>query len=349
MSVAIVDALHLAGTVPAASDRALAEWHDLGRAALAATPDLPDAHLMLAAVAERRRDAAEAAKQLRGRRRPGPGGPRRSGASARVLPAARPGRDGPADARSPRIRRSADAVAVPGDHRGGDSEGRPRGPSPVPDVAGGPLPARPRSAVWAARLLEGAGKPPRPVHSYRQVTEAFPAFADGWSARLLAAARRGSRGDRDDGPGRQVRPRPTGVLRRVRRVRGRGPGQRPGWSPPANTSADRRAYAEACVCPCDARGRLADAVPVLTAIAEDQSPPGDAAWARRTLAVLAAALGSPDRKREAVDALRRGPDAASPRLAKPGRGWPPYPPPSGRRPARTGGSSLREMIGLCPP
>src|SRR5262249_321637 len=50
-------------------------------------------------------------------------------------------------------------------------------------------------------------------------------------------------------------------------------------------------------------------VPVLTAISQDKdSPPDDAAWARRTLAALTATLGTPDRKREAINTLREGAD-----------------------------------------
>jgi hypothetical protein len=65
---------------------------------------------------------------------------------------------------------------------------------------------------------------------------------------------------------------------------------------------DRRVYAEACVSACEARGRPDDALPILTTVAQDaDSRLEDAAWARRTLAVLTAALGSRDGKREVIE------------------------------------------------
>src|SRR5207249_9574952 len=81
----------------------------------------------------------------------------------------------------------------------------------------------------------------------------------------------------------------------------------PSWTVPVTSAEDRRVYAQACITACEARGRLEDAVPLLTSIAEDKDArPDDVAWARRTLAALTAALGTADQKRDAVGVLRDG-------------------------------------------
>ena len=76
----------------------------------------------------------------------------------------------------------------------------------------------PRSAVWAGRLLEGSGKVADALCLYKSATEAYPAFADGWSARLLVSARLGG-AEVSETMTLAAGPRPAGVLRGSRRVR----------------------------------------------------------------------------------------------------------------------------------
>ena len=101
----------------------------------------------------------------------------------------------------------------------------------------------------------------RPVHAGDGVA---PPFADGWSARLLAAARLGEP-EANDVIALAARPwtgrrssrcAPRSGPRSGRRCR---PGRRR-----SNPPRTRRSYAQACIAACEARGRLEDAVPVLS-------------------------------------------------------------------------------------
>jgi tetratricopeptide (TPR) repeat protein len=79
------------------------------------------------------------------------------------------------------------------------------------------------------------------------------------------------------------------------------------WSPPVQTAEDQKAYAQACIAACEARGRLEDAVPVLKAMSESSdTPKTDADWAKQTIAALTAALGTPEQKQNALNTLRTG-------------------------------------------
>ena len=310
-TVAVVDALHeiRRGSVP---DRKVADWQDLARAVVGAAPDNPDGHLLLALVAERRRDFTEAVKHLEAAADLDP--------MSLVVQQARLGyylRAAQDDA----ARRTL--VRLEADPRFTDQRFRAVIEGAI--VLGGPearakclqwlaphFKREPRSAAWAGRLLEGSGMVSEALGYYRQATETFPAFADGWSARLLASARQGEAAlTETTGLAAKALDRPAffgvcaesgaAIRRHVK-----------AWSPPVGTADDRRAYAEACVSACEARGRLEDALPVLTAIAQDQGVrAADAAWARRTSAALTAALGSPDQKRKAVAALSGSSDSPS--------------------------------------
>ncbi|HKB01460.1 MAG TPA: tetratricopeptide repeat protein, partial [Gemmataceae bacterium] len=303
-SAAVLEALSDARkeTIP---ERQLGEWHDLAKAALAAAPDQADAHLLLAAITERRSDLARAAKHLEMAADLDPTS--LTCQEARLGFYLRTGQDEAArrtlarlDA-DPRLNPQRFRAIVEGAIRSGGPESLARCVSWL----GPHLKLEPRSAVWAGRLLEGRAKVTDALTLYRQATEAHPPFADGWSARLLASARLGEA---------EVAETMAAAAKALDRkaffavcaecgvaVRAKVPG----WAPPVTTPADRRAYAQACLSACEARGRLEDAVPVLTAIADDAaSTPDDALWAKQTLAALTAAIGAPDQRRDAVARLR---------------------------------------------
>lgn len=303
-SVAVLDALHaLAGAT--AGDRRLAEWQNLARGVLATQPDQTDAHLLLARSAERAGDAPTAARHFELAADLDPTDVRYQ--EARLGYYLRAGQDDLARktlARlesDPRISPTLFRAVVEGAIAQGGSDGLRKCLAAIQTH----IQREPRAAVWAGRLLEGRGKVTEALALYRQATDAHPAFADGWSARLLASARLGE-------------PEVNETMAQAGKALDRqaffevcaecGSAVRakvPGWAPPVNSPEDRRVYAQACISACEARGRLADAVPVLSAIAKDpESGKEEAAWARRTLAALTAALGVPDQKRDAVSALR---------------------------------------------
>jgi tetratricopeptide (TPR) repeat protein len=302
-SVALLDALaaaHSAGTTRR-------DDVELVRTALAETPDNPDAHLLAARLAEQAGDAATATQRYEAAADLDVTAVKYQ--QARLGYYLRAGRD--EDARRTVARLEADPrlnlLRFRAIVEGAIVAGGPEALSKCLTWLQPQLKREPRSATWAGRLLEIRGKVTDALALYRQATESQPAFADGWSARVLASAKLGEA---------EVNETMTLAAMAVDRkalfavcaesgsaVRAR----LPAWSPPVKTAQDRRAYAEACIAACEARGRLADAVPVLTSIADDKDArPEDAAWAKRTVAALTAALGTPGQRREAVAALREG-------------------------------------------
>ena len=306
-SVALAEALHEVRTGAVVPDRKLAEWHDLAHGVIATTPDEAQAYVLLGLVAEARKDSTAAAKHFEAA---ADLDPTAAGCQeARLAHYLRAGQDEAArrtlvrlesDPRlsGQRFRSTVEAAL---------EQGGPDGLGKCLGWLAAHLKREPRSAVWAGRLLEARGKLADAQALYKQVTESYPAFADGWSARLLASAKLG------EPEVAETMRLATGALERQAffavcaecgaAVRAKVPT----WAPPVTTAEDRRAYAEACIAACEARGRLEDAVPVLTAIADDkESRPEDAAWARRTVAALTAALGTPDQKERAVRSLDNG-------------------------------------------
>jgi cellulose synthase operon protein C len=304
-SVAILEALYEARGNAVAADRKLAEWHDLGQAVLAAKPDSVEARLLLGAVAESRRDLVTASKQFEAAADLEPMALKPQ--EARLAFYVRSGQDEAARrtlARletDPRFSQQRFRAIV----EGAIAEGGPQALPKCVTWLSAHLKREPRSAVWAGRLLEGRNKLADAIALFKQTTEAFPTFADGWSARLLAVAKLGES---------EVVETMTLAAKSLDRlalfaicaecgaaVRAKVPT----WSPPVNTVEDRRAYAQACVAACEARGRLEDAVPILMLIADAKdSPPADAAWAKTMLATLNATFGADERKQEAIKTLR---------------------------------------------
>lgn len=307
-TLAILDGLKLTSGSPAVYDRRIISVQDVARTAVAETPDDPLAHLLAARVAQIS-NAEQAAKHYE------------IAADldvtaiefqiARLGYYLRAGRD--EDAKRTVARLEADprlnSLRFRAIVEGAIVAGGPEALSKCLTWLQPQLKREPRSAVWAGRLLEARGKVMDALALYRQATEAQPAFADGWSARVLASARLGEA---------EVSEAMTLAAKALERkaffamCAETGSAIRaklPGWNPPIKTAQDRRAYAEACIAACEARGRLEDAVPVLTSIAEDKDArPEDAAWAKRTIAALTAALGTPGQRRDAVAALREGGD-----------------------------------------
>jgi len=308
-SAAVLEALHAATTGGVVREPTLADWQDLSRSVLSAAPDWADAHLLAALVAERRHDLAGAIRHYDIAADLDPTAIQFQ--AARLAFYLHTAQDDAA--RRTLIRLEADPRVTGQRFRAVVEQAIPRG---GPDAQAkcltwlAPhLKREPRSAVWAGRLMEGAGRIADALALYRQVTERYPAFADGWSARLLASAKTGeAETNETTALAAKALDRPAffGVCAECgAAVRAKIAS----WSPPLNSPEDGRLYAEACVSACEARGRLEDALPVLNAVAQDKdSRPEDAAWARRTLAALTAALGTPDRKGEAIEALRAGGD-----------------------------------------
>lgn len=304
-SAAVLDAFSEARRGAAVPDRKLADWHDLAQGVLAASPDHADAHLLMAAIAELRRNVTEATRHIESAAALEPTDIRYQ--AARLGYYLRTSQDDAA--RRTLVRLEADPRLSGQRFRavveGGVVIGGPEALSKCLTWLAPHFKREPRTAVWAGGLVERAGKVTDALGLYKAATDSHPAFADGWSARLCVAARIGEAEVNEtvslaakalDRPSFYAVCAECGAAVRAKV---------PGWSPPVTTPADRRAYAEACMTACEARARLEDAVPVLTAIAEDRSSPAsDTAWARQTLAALTAALGSPDRKRAAIDGLR---------------------------------------------
>ena len=160
-------------------------------------------------------------------------------------------------------------------------------------------------AVWAGRLLEARDKVSDAMALYTQATETVPTFADGWSARLLAASRLGE-AETTTVTNLAVKALPKKAFFSVCAETGAAVRAKvPTWSPPVQTAEDQKAYAQACIAACEARGRLEDAVPVLKAMSESPDmPKPDADWAKQTIAALTAALGTPEQKQGALNTLR---------------------------------------------
>ena len=266
--IAVLDAVHaLRGN---AVESQLAAWQELGRSAVQATPDDGHAHLLLAMVAERRGDAATASRHFD--TAADLDATSLTCQSARLAHYLRTGQD--ESARRTLGRLEADPRLSPQRFRAivGEAvaQGGPEALTKCLPWLAAHLKREPRSAVWAGRLLESRGKLTDALALYRQTTEAHPAFADGWSARLLASAKLGDV---------EVKETMAGAAKSLDRkaffgvcaecgsaVRGR----MPSWAPPISNAEDRRTYAQVCLTACDARGPLEDAVPVPSSIAHDR-------------------------------------------------------------------------------
>ena len=298
-SVAILDALHEIRQV-ASADRRLTGWQDLARGVIADSPDNIDAHLLMSMIAERRGDAATAARHLDLAVELDPTAQRCH--EARLGYLLRTGQDD--KARSCLSRFQADPRIAPFKFRaiveGAILAGGPESLAKCQQWLAQHCKREPRLSVWLGRLLESRGKVSDAIALYKQTTTSNPAFVDAWSARLVAASRIGETevnetmadvaksGDRKTLFAMCAE---SGAAVRVKL---------PNWSPPITAPDDRRSYAQACLAACEARGRLEDAVPIFAAIADDTNGrPEDIAWAKRTLAALTAALGNPDQKRDA--------------------------------------------------
>jgi len=304
-SSTLLDALNAIGTTKAA--KRLGEFKDLARSILSSTPDDADAHVLLALASEQLGDLPSAAKHLEVAVGLEPHVIRIQ--QARLGHYLRSGNDEAGkrivltlDA-DPRISASKFRAILKTSIEQGGTEAF----SKCLAWAQPHLKREPRSAMWAGKLLEARGKVIDAIALYSLANQTVPSFADGWSARLLASSRL------DEAEVKETMALCEKALSRKAyfsvcaecgsTVRSRIPS----WTPPVVTLEDSRAYAEACISSCEARGRLEDAVPVLTAFAEDKSAkPQDVAWAKQSLAALAAVIGSPDQKRVALNSLPKG-------------------------------------------
>jgi cellulose synthase operon protein C len=301
---AVVEALHLVRK-SAGADRRLAEWQELSRAALNETPDSPDAVLLAARLAERAGDNETATKLYE--RAVALDVPALPAQEARLAFFLRSGQD--EAARRTIARLEADPRLTY--HRvravveGALSDAGPDALGKCLQWMQGSLKREPRAAVWAGRLLEARGKVSDAIAFYTQANEAVPAFADAWSARLLAAARLGE-AETMTVTNLAAKALPKKAFFTICAETGAAVRAKvPTWSPPVQTAEDQKAYAQACIAACEARGRLEDAVPVLKAMSDNpDTPKADAAWAKQTIAALTAALGTPEEKQNALNTLR---------------------------------------------
>ena len=301
---AVIDALYQVRKSTGA-DRRLAEWMELSRAAMAETPDSVEAVLLAAHLSERTGDTETAAKLFE----------RAVALDVLALPAQearlafflRSGQDEPA--RRTIARLEADPRLT--HHRvraiveGALTESGTDVLAKCLQWMQGSLRREPRTAVWAGRLLEARGKVSDAVALYTQATEAVATFADAWSARLLAASRIGE-AETTLVTGLAAKALPKKAFFSVCAETGAAVRSKvSSWSPPVETAEDQKAYAQACIAACEARGRLEDAVPVLKAMSESaDTPKADTAWAKQTIAALTAALGTPEQRQGALNTLR---------------------------------------------
>lgn len=287
--------------------RKLADWQELAKSVIATMPDNADAHLLLAVTAERRGEGVVAAKAFERAASLEPSTIRYQ--EARLGYYLRSGQDelgrttvarleGDPRVPTPRLHAIVDGAIAQGG-RGALSK--------CVDWLSGQVKREPRSAVWLARLLDSERKHTDAMERYKQITTAHPLFADGWSTRLLAATRVGEAEVNDTMAAAEKALGRKDFFAVCAECGGTVRAKLPGWSPPVKNPEDTKAYAKACIAACEARGRLADALPVLTALAENKdTPPADAAWARQTLAVLTASLGTPEQKRQSIAILKDG-------------------------------------------
>lgn len=304
-AAALVEALHHVRALKVA-DRRTAEWQDLARAALAETPDSTEAILLAALLAERASETEAAAKLY-------------ERAVALDVTALEPqqnrlgyylrtGQD--EAARRTLARLEADPrltlQRVRGIVEAALTDAGPDALGKCLQWMQGSLKREPRMAVWAGRLLEARGKVADAINLYAQATESAPAFADGWSARLLAAARLGET-ETNEVTTLAAKALDRRAFFSVCAEAGAAVRAKvSGWSPPVQSADDQKAYAQACIAACEARGRLEDAVPILAAIARGaDTPKEDADWAKQTIAALTAALGTPEQKQNALNTLRK--------------------------------------------
>ena len=159
----------------------------------------------------------------------------------------------------------------------------------------GSLKREPRMAVWAGRLLEARGKVADAIALYTQATETVPAFADAWSARLLAAARLGE-AETTTVTNLAGKALSRKVFFSVCAETGAAVRSKvPGWSPPVQTAEDQKAYAQACIAACEGRGRR-DAVG-LRRCPKLGHTRRQADWAKQTIAALTPPSGLPGKSR----------------------------------------------------
>ncbi len=305
-SVAVLDALQQM-TTGTAQDPQLSDWQDLGRVVVNESPDDVDARLLTAAIAKRRGDDKSAMQNFDMAARMEPGSIRCQ--EARLGYLLRTGHD--EIARNCLLRLTADprlnSLRIRGIVEGAIQQGGRGTQSKCLTWLADEIKREPRTALWAGQLLEKRAKFTDALSLYGQINQTNPEFTDAWSARLIVSARLG-KVEVDDTLAAATKALDRKAFFAV--CAESGPLVRAklsDWSPPIHASKDRRLYAQACLTVCENRGRLDDAIPVLKSVAEAKDgKPDDVAWARRTLAAIAAARGTAEQKRNALAILREG-------------------------------------------
>lgn len=292
-------------STPRPSAKQAAEFTELARTTLAEAPDNIDAHLLAARLAETKGDAELATKHLEAAVALDVTSLRaqqaRLSLSLRGQQAQQIKRTLTRLDADPRIQPARMRAIV----EGAVAEAGPDTLATVLEAMASQIKRDPRTAVWAGQMLEAAGKFTEAMAMYRQCTQTQSHFADGWSAQLQVAAKLGDS---------QLNEVMTDAAKSLNRkafyavcaesgsvVRSR----MPKWSPPVESADDQRAYAEACISTCRARGRLEDAIPVLRSLADNsEGRPQDVAWAKQHIAALTATFGDATAKKDALSELR---------------------------------------------
>jgi cellulose synthase operon protein C len=163
----------------------------------------------------------------------------------------------------------------------------------------------PRSMLWIAQKMEGVGRPADAIVLLQQLTQRFPKYLDGWVASLLTASRVGV-DETNLVVAHAAKTLDKQSFHLLCAECGSALSRKiPGWSPPLESVAEFRAYAEACMIVCELRDRLEDALPVLKGLeALKAASPDDVAWAKRMQAGIVAAKGSAAQKRQSIDILQ---------------------------------------------
>jgi tetratricopeptide (TPR) repeat protein len=157
------------------------------------------------------------------------------------------------------------------------------------------------SLLWLARIEQERGRLSQALALVEKAGTAAPKHVDTWSARVQLAPEKSeatlaaARSALEDPAYYLLCAEVADVVRKAK----------PDWAPATEKPGQRRAFVQASMTVALARGRREEAIAVVKSLAGDaKARPEDAAWARRNLAMLAVAQGTPDVRRKAALTLK---------------------------------------------